>query len=207
MWNYINYNELYHHGVPGMKWGIRKARNLIGGAARVRSEYSNLNPKHTSSNIARKFIGNAFMKAAYGKSQGPQRLSGKRELAAKIGRKILGRKTVRAQAATYKYTKSGIKLASNASELLKHMHLTFKNRLINVGGNDFRRLSRSTKIRNIVNKYLNSMGSRKFNDYGKPTRIIGMNKVLSSGKNLGYSFAYDSIRFASKKNPRFKRLR
>ena len=30
MWTY-NYNELYHHGVPGMKWGIRKVRYAIGG--------------------------------------------------------------------------------------------------------------------------------------------------------------------------------
>ena len=34
MWNYINYNELYHHGIPGMKWGIRKVRDAIGGRVR-----------------------------------------------------------------------------------------------------------------------------------------------------------------------------
>ena len=33
MWTY-NYNELYHHGVPGMKWGIRKVRDAIGGKVR-----------------------------------------------------------------------------------------------------------------------------------------------------------------------------
>lgn len=34
MWNYIDYNELYHHGIPGMKWGIRKVRDAIGGKVR-----------------------------------------------------------------------------------------------------------------------------------------------------------------------------
>ena len=26
MWQYTDYNELYHHGVKGMKWGVRKDR-------------------------------------------------------------------------------------------------------------------------------------------------------------------------------------
>lgn len=161
MWQYTDYNELYHHGVPGMKWGIRKARNLIGGAARARSGYSNLNPQHTFSNVARKSIGNAFMKAAYGKRQGPQRLSGTRKLAAKMGRKMLNRKTIRAQAATYKHTKRSVNLASNVFEILERNHIN----QINVGGNDFRRLSRSKKIRNVVHKSLNSLGTMEYQPF------------------------------------------
>lgn len=189
MWQYTDYNELYHHGVPGMKWGIRKARNLIGGAARARSGYSNLNPQHTFSNVARKSIGNAFMKAAYGKRQGPQRLSGTRKLAAKMGRKMLNRKTIRAQAATYKHTKRGVNLASNVFEILKRNHIN----QINVGGNDFRRLSRSKKIRNVVHKSLNSLGTMEYQPFVGKVKIRGRNyiqrgKYLTSvaGRNLGY---------------------
>lgn len=29
MWQYISTDELYHHGVPGMRWGNRKVRNFI----------------------------------------------------------------------------------------------------------------------------------------------------------------------------------
>jgi len=30
MWNYISYDELYHHGIKGQKWGIRRFQNSDG---------------------------------------------------------------------------------------------------------------------------------------------------------------------------------
>ena len=38
MWNYNYNNELYHYGVPGMKWGVRKRRNNVSSIAPVKKK-------------------------------------------------------------------------------------------------------------------------------------------------------------------------
>lgn len=175
MWTY-NYNdayfvgnELYHHGVPGMRWGIRKVRDAIGGKVRG---------SRTLGQIARK-TGYYTPSAAK-------------------------RSFVKRFTSPYSRTGAAINIGKDMASFIKRK--TYEKKMSYLKSNPTGIRMRSTGQK-IVHKYLNSMGSRKLNDYGKLTRITGMNTVLSSGKNLGYSIAYDSIRFASKKNPRFKRLR
>lgn len=43
MWQYTNCNELYHHGVPGMKWGVRKDRLSI--SSKMKANFYNYGKK------------------------------------------------------------------------------------------------------------------------------------------------------------------
>lgn len=53
MWRYIHTEELYHHGIPGMKWGIRRYQNKDGSltpagrkrANKLKDEYNQLTGK------------------------------------------------------------------------------------------------------------------------------------------------------------------
>lgn len=39
--NFISEEELYHYGVPGMKWGVRKNRDTVGAKSRKARQSSN----------------------------------------------------------------------------------------------------------------------------------------------------------------------
>lgn len=70
MWKYNNYDELYHYGILGMKWGHKKTKisNFLTKSADATSEYIKRDIKnflHTNKTSDKKFIKNNVKK--YGK--------------------------------------------------------------------------------------------------------------------------------------------
>ena len=172
MWtyNYTYQNELYHHGVPDMKWGIRKARQLIGGAARARSGQ---NGGYGSTTLRRE-VGLALIGRnrkpnrfnAYGMNNiGPRRETGLRRLAANTGRKMIGRKTISGPHSSFVYNRGNKSYHNNIyAEIARTAISRTKVQKTNIGGPEFRRLSRSKITRNVVNKALNKHGTDLFGD-------------------------------------------
>lgn len=60
MWQYNDFEELYHYGVPGMRWGRRKANPLSGGISGMirRRQMINSNNRMTKINARQKQVNN-----------------------------------------------------------------------------------------------------------------------------------------------------
>lgn len=51
MWNYIYHNELYHHGIKGQKWGVRRTPEQLG--HRKKSETDKSTTKEKAKKVAK----------------------------------------------------------------------------------------------------------------------------------------------------------
>lgn len=74
MWKYTNTNELYHYGVLGMKWGVRRNRSNISSSSKFKRKtkhddykeaHSKKSVKYMSDNELRKRINRIQMEQQY----------------------------------------------------------------------------------------------------------------------------------------------
>lgn len=90
MWNYISYDELYHHGIKGQKWGIRRFQNSDGtltaaGRERMVRDKHRIESKSKKRAIAAAVAGTAVNQAA---KQATKAIN-KKAMASEVAKKAL----------------------------------------------------------------------------------------------------------------------
>lgn len=169
-----NQDELCHYGVPGMKWGHRKARYYEVVGNRPRIGRMNNSQTNTSARMSKSSASNNSK--THKTELTPEQKSARRKKALKIGAAVAG--TALAAYGTYKLAKFAQDKRHQAA-LNKASEYVDKNFLHKVGESNF---ANGKTISNFANK----TGTVSMDIGGRGSTIIGQHnaKVVSTGRQI-----------------------
>lgn len=125
MWKYNYTDELYHYGVPGMKWGHRKNRSIIA----TRNAYKQARKEETKARVKRAFSSSTYL--AGGENRRKAAINTNRIKKASAAREKAAFKAIDTQAkAAYdkKLAKTGDKAKAEKASLKVHSKAMQKGR-------------------------------------------------------------------------------
>lgn len=152
MWRYQNTNDLYHHGILGMKWGVRRYQNADGSLTPAGRKRANKLAKQYADITGKKLI--VKKKAVIPNSQKSVKEMSDAEIQQKINRHNLEN--------TYN------KIL--ASESQKNKQRSIAKRFINSLAKDVIGPASRDAGRKVLSNLLKQMGNEAVNDYMRSQR-------------------------------------
>ena len=185
MWLYTHYDELYHHGVKGMKWGVRKKeeRSPARSTSKTKNSDDSSNKNETKSKVKRAVVIGAAVTA-----------------------------TALAAYGSYRLVKSGKmdNLISNGKDKVDSLFNRSKSNGLTVKGLDtdvakgkLKKLSRNESVEEAISK-VNKSGSRNncYNCVAATVgRLCGFDVTAKGDTQNGKGMKFDDLCRAFKLNP------
>ena len=172
MWKYTHTDELYHYGVPGMKWGHRKNKAVV----KARKAYKEADWKETKASFKRAFSPSTYL--AGGENRRKAAINDRRLAKATAAREKAAFKAIDVQAkAAYKdkLAKTGDKAKAEKASLKVHSKAMQKGK----HGYGLSGSIADVKTGSENTRYYNHLKATKGREYANKAEKKYMNKSVA----------------------------